>query len=66
MTQPVDPECVAVPTDQQLDADPAPGGDNDALTETTTTDGVVFIDADDNDLDDYRDPDGPVWDGVTE
>ncbi len=64
MTQ-QDPEFVAVPTGQQLDADPAPGGDNDALTESTSAEGVVFIDDDAHDLDDYRDPDGPVWDGVS-
>ncbi len=58
-----DPEFTAVPKRDRLDVDEDSDPSANALTESITDDGVVFIDADDEDLDKYRDLDGPIWDG---
>jgi len=50
-----DPEYLVVPADQQLDHDDDGSEDTNALT--------VETGADDEDLDDYRDRDGPIWRG---
>ena len=60
---PDETEFTSVPLDQQLDHDDDGSSNTNAITEEKTADGVVFFDADDDDLDDYRDRSGPIWKG---
>lgn len=50
-----DPEYTVVPLAEQLAIDDDGSDDTNALTEETG--------ADDEDLDDYRDRSGPIWQG---